>query len=199
MTMLILLRHGETAWNAERRLQGRHEVDLSTRGRQQVAGLAVPLATVAPTRVISSPLLRTLETARLLGFHDPILDARWQEADLGEWTGRTRSEIPPEDYAAWRAGRLTPPGAESFEDLRARVEEAITSLKTEERPLVVTHGGPIRAACDVLLGLGPETLVPAGNGALTVFDLSGVRPRLQGYNLRFRIEDPSAVLVEPPD
>lgn len=186
MTMLLLVRHGETDWNAERRLQGREDRPLSARGRSQARALAPYVARYRPDRVTCSPLLRTRQTAQLLGVAVTRLDPRWQEADLGSWTGRTREELVATGdggYAAWRAGSYQPPGAEPLTELRLRVASAIDDLPGGGVHLVVTHGGPIRAACHTLVGLDPAALVPVPPGSLTAFDLGGARPRLLAFNV----------------
>lgn len=203
MTLLLLVRHGETAWNAERRLQGRRDVPLSGIGRAQIRALAPKVAAGAPTAVVASPLLRSQETATLLGHDEVVIDERWQEADLGAWTGRTREAliaVGDGDYAAWRAGRYTPPGSEPLPEMRERVAEALDDLRSHERVLVVTHGGPIRAACTLLVGLPPAHLVPVLPGSLTVFDLSGTSPRLRAYNVTGSHQHANVSLsTDPPD
>lgn len=210
MRALLLVRHGETGWNAERRLQGQEQVPLSPRGHDQVRDLRPLVASLragAPsTRVICSPLLRARESCAGLGLVPDLVDARWQEADLGDWTGRTREElvaVGDGGYAAWRAGRLTPPRAEPLELLRARVAQAVAGLvdgdgAEVDTVVVVTHGGPIRAACDELVGLSAAHLVPVSPGSLTAFDLSGPLPRLQAYNLRPTVA-PGQLADDPPD
>ncbi|WP_053206444.1 histidine phosphatase family protein [Jiangella muralis] len=187
MTLLLLVRHGETDWNAERRLQGREDRPLSARGRGQARALAPYVARYRPDHVTCSPLLRTRQTAHLLGVTVSGLDPRWQEADLGSWTGRTREELVATGdggYAAWRAGSYQPPGAEPLTALRLRVAAAIDDLAIGGGVhLVVTHGGPIRAACHLLVALEPAALVPVPPGSLTVFDLGGPRPRLRAFNV----------------
>lgn len=201
MTLLVLVRHGETAWNAERRLQGREDVALSARGRAQVWALAPLVARFAPTAVTTSPLRRARETAALLGVGGAhgagqdggiAVDERWQEADLGAWTGRTRAELVAAGdgaYAAWRAGTHVPPGAEPFAEMAERVTAAVEQLAGRGGvQLVVTHGGPVRAACAELVGLAPAALVPVSPGSATVFDLSGPRPRLRAFNATGDVE-----------
>lgn len=86
-------------------------------------------------------------------------------------------------YAAWRAGALTPDGGESSEALRGRVDEALAAILADGRSwLVVSHGGPIRMAIEVLLGLPVGRLSPVAPASATVIDL-GDQPRLLAYNL----------------
>ena len=174
MTRLLLVRHGETEWNARRVLQGQHDVALSLRGQKQAADLAAMVRTLSPTRVIASDLGRTRQTAAALGF-EPEVDPRWREADLGSWTGRSIAELrerEPDLYAGWRGGSFTPQGAESFDTLGARVLAATKELLgSDDTVLVVTHGGPIRAVCSHWLLLPPKRIVPVSPGSLTVLEL----------------------------
>src|SRR5215218_1994878 len=90
---LILVRHGESTWNAEERLQGQLDPPLSERGRDQSRALAGVLDGMPDDRVVCSDLGRARETAELLGLRPARLDARWREIDVGEWGGRTAAEI----------------------------------------------------------------------------------------------------------
>lgn len=194
---LLLARHGQTEWNAARRLQGRADLPLSAIGAAQGRSLRHLVAPFAPRHVVVSPLTRAVQTSRLAGHADAVVDDRWQEADLGEWTGRSTTALTGQealDYADWRAGRLDPPGAECFAHMRERVGAAVDDiLTTGVTTLVVTHGGPIRAACDRLVGLAPGSLVPVHPGSLTILELDG-RPRLLAYNLTSRV-----IAGDPPD
>ncbi|WP_300008875.1 histidine phosphatase family protein [Pseudonocardia sp.] len=192
---LLLVRHGETAWNAAHRLQGDHDVPLSEAGRAQARALDPLVAAHVPVRVVTSPLARARETAELLGYPEVTGDRRWQEAHLGDWTGRPASELPVPAYPDWRAGRYTPPGGESFAELTARVVEAVAGLdRTAGTTLVVTHGGPIRALCHHLLGLHPTLVVPVAPASLTVLELDGTDARLRMYNVT-----PTAAAPDPTD
>ncbi|MGO1174057.1 MAG: histidine phosphatase family protein [Actinomycetaceae bacterium] len=181
---LLLVRHGETAWNSDGRLQGQRDIGLSERGTAQARELAPLVRDMGPTHVIASPLRRTIETVASLGFTPDRLDERWMEADLGAWTGRSASDLlaAGEPYADWRAGRFTPPGAEPFEALQERVVAAVADLPDLPTVLVVTHGGPIRAVCDRLLGLAPSAVVPAEPASMTILEIAD-RPRLRSYSL----------------
>ena len=92
------MRHGESTWNAEDRLQGQADPPLSARGRLQAEESLERVRHFAPDTVVSSDLVRAVETAEILGYADPVLDPRWREVDIGEWTGRiggdVRAEVP---------------------------------------------------------------------------------------------------------
>ena len=90
---LILLRHGETRWNAEQRLQGQDNSELSERGVRQARQFTPYARALLPAQVISSDLGRTRETARIIGYPDAPSDPRLRELDMGEWTGRVKQEL----------------------------------------------------------------------------------------------------------
>jgi broad specificity phosphatase PhoE len=189
LTRLIFVRHGETDWNAARRLQGQADIALSDEGKRQVVGLRPLVAQFEPTQVVVSDLLRTRETSMVLGYETPQLEPRLREADLGGWTNKYIDQLREEEsenFTAWRAGSYTPPGAESWEQLLYRVSCAIDDmLQHDEHYLVVTHGGPIRAACLHLLGLHPRHTLPVSPASITVVDVHK-RPRLGVFNLTGR-------------
>ncbi|WP_075295647.1 MULTISPECIES: histidine phosphatase family protein [unclassified Pseudonocardia] len=180
---LVLVRHGETAWNAGHRLQGDADVPMSDSGRAGVRALRPVLDVHGADHVVVAPLGRTRETAELLGLSTAGTDARWREAHLGEWTGRSVPDLPADRYAEWRAGRAAPPGGESFAELTERVLAGLADLPGEGTTVVVSHGGPIRIVLRHLVGLPPEKLVPVGPATLTVVDRSGALDRLHAYNI----------------
>ncbi len=187
---LILVRHGLSEWNAVGRLQGRADPALVHAGREQARALGPLAAAMRPDAALSSGLRRADETLELLGLPlDPLPpDPRWREADLGEWTGRLPGELTEEDrtaFARWRVGKATPPGGESWAETCARVVAAARDLAASghRRVLVVTHGGAIRATCDALCRLDPESMVPVGNASVTVVETSPI-PHLLALGVR---------------
>jgi glucosyl-3-phosphoglycerate phosphatase len=178
---LILVRHGESEWNVEGRLQGVADPPLSDAGRRQARALAPLLAALRPERAVSSDLRRASETLALAAPGAAALppDPRWREADLGDWTGRLPREMSPAEADAlrlWRIGRATPPGGESWDDRCARVRAALRGLVATGagRVLVVTHGGTVRAACATLAGLDPAAMAPVANASVTVIETAPV-------------------------
>lgn len=161
---LIGVRHGRTAWNADRRFQGHTDIPLDDEGRAQATALGVLLGEERIDAVVTSDLARARETARLvLGSRAlvPRLDPDWREMHFGDWEGLTWDEIvaanPQLDAAAGTSPKTyTPAGGESFDDLCARIARALTRL-TDDLPddatvLVATHAGPLHALLRVLLG-----------------------------------------------
>ncbi len=176
---LLLIRHGESTWNAEHRLQGQADPPLSELGREQAEAL-LPFLDGIPDRRLSSDLTRAVQTAELLGLAGAPTDPRWREIDIGEWAGFTLAELDPEKLAACQRGEYFP--GETFPELQARVGAAADELRGQD-VLVVTHGGCIRAATAHLTGADARTLAPPANASLTVIE-HGDRVRLHAYGLR---------------
>lgn len=157
MARLLLLRHGQSTWNAEHRWQGTADPPLSDLGERQALRAAAWLADAAPSfsAVAASDLRRSRRTAEIiaeaLGLGEIELDPALRERDVGRWSGCTTDEISarwPGELTAWRQGRLDrPPGGEDDRSLVGRVMPALERLaaRPEGFVLVVTHGGAIRA------------------------------------------------------
>jgi glucosyl-3-phosphoglycerate phosphatase len=163
---LILLRHGQTEYNAGDRMQGQLDTDLSELGRLQAKSAAKSLAERAPAAIVSSDLRRALDTATALGEHTGLTvttDTRLRETHLGEWQGLTHIQVDERDpgaRAAWRAdASWTPPGGESRIEVARRavpvVDELLASRPEwgEEPVVIVAHGGLIAALTAALLDL----------------------------------------------
>jgi broad specificity phosphatase PhoE len=159
-TTIVLVRHGETDWNRERRFQGHADTPLNETGRAQAAELADALADDGVSAIYTSPLRRASETAAIvaarLGLEARPLDAL-REIDVGDWQGLTVDDVkehyPDQVSVDWRSGW---PGGETYEELSARVLPALVALAREqpdERIVAVTHAGPIRAALAAALGV----------------------------------------------
>lgn len=145
--MLILVRHGQTAANAEGRLQGRVDLPLNELGTRQAALVAAAVG--IPARVIASPLTRAHQTAAAFGL--PVeVDERWVELDYGDFDGLPLGDVPPEVWRAWRDDpSWAPPGGESLTDVGSRVRAACADLAGEAAEsdiVVVSHVSPIKAA-----------------------------------------------------
>ncbi len=154
---LYMLRHGETAWNTERRMQGHKNSDLTPRGRLQALAMGRTLKAEldrepGPTIFLRSPLGRTRETSEIVGNELGIPSSEWREdmrlAELsyGSWEGFSWAEIEidhPTAMADWRADPhgYCPPGGETHLDLRRRCEAVLTEIATSGvRTVVVSHG-----------------------------------------------------------
>lgn len=155
--MLILVRHGQTAANAEGLLLGRADPPLTDLGRRQAAALGQALP--APARVVSSPLTRARDTAAAFGLHVEV-DDRWVELDYGTLDLTAPGEMEAGLWERWRDDPdFVPAGGESIAVLGARVREACAELAEEAAAadvIVVSHVSPIKAAVCWALGVGDE-------------------------------------------
>lgn len=164
---LHLLRHGQSRWNAEGRLQGQTpDIPLTELGRRQATDAAAVLASCAATRVISSDLRRAVDTAA------PVADVlgvtverapALREQSLGVYEGRLSQDVWAEpDHDRWGDPRWRPPGGESIEDVYLRLQGFLPSLAASSSTssvVLVSHGDAIRIALAVLRG-DPVTNVP---------------------------------------
>lgn len=190
---LIMLRHGQTTYNATRRMQGQLDTELSETGIQQARTAAGWIKDLGVIRIISSDLVRARTTAEIVGEQIGVeveLDPRLRETHLGNWQGLTHAEVDGADAgarAAWRhSPGWAPPGGESRLDVakRARplVEELMASYPEwdDNAVLFVAHGGTISALTSNLLGLdvAQYPLLKGLNNTHT--SQLSVRPRFNG-------------------
>lgn len=151
MTFVILVRHGETEWNRERRWQGWADPPLNALGRRQAAELAERLRETPFDAVYSSDLRRAHETALIVAEPHEVpvaADRGLREIDVGSWSGLTKPEIE-ERFGGERVD------GETNEQHRERVLAAaarIVSVHPGERILLVTHGGTMRVLADAFEG-----------------------------------------------
>jgi probable phosphoglycerate mutase len=143
---ILLVRHGQTAWNIERRFLGRTDIPLDSVGEAQAARLVARLAGTRFATLWSSPLLRARQTARGLG--DVRIDERLAEMDMGELEGLSGAEFASRYPALVVAWRDTPhdvalPGGETIAAVQARGVAAITAIAASVAPgeavAVFTH------------------------------------------------------------
>lgn len=156
MSQVLFIRHGRTAWNAERRIQGHTDIALDEVGRGELRGRRLPGA-FAGWPVYASPLVRAVETARLLGLPEPILDGRLREMSYGDWEGATWEEIRARhgDELAARERRgldFRPDGGESPRELRARMQDWLKDIAGRGPVVAVTHKGVISMALSMATG-----------------------------------------------
>ena len=192
----MLLRHGRTAYNAEGRIQGQLDVDLDAVGRAQAVAVGEALAEATPYAVLSSDLTRALVTAESVAEHAGVevsVDPRLREISLGSWEGLTGDEARtryPEEHAAWVAGEdVRRGGGETYAEAGARAAACVTPV-VEAAPagatvVAVSHGGTIRGALGVLLGLGAGDwwrFSPLGNTCWSVLVEGDRGWRLERHN-----------------
>lgn len=179
---LLLVRHGESEWNAAGRLQGQADPPLSKLGRRQAAHVAARLVDEGVDAIVSSDLERAVETASALATGVGLEVLRREdlrEVDLGSWTGISRFEVERDNPELWRRWRIEGiegwEGGEKYADAMVRVGGAISALAAQhlDRTVVaVSHGGSIRLATCHLLGLPAAELgriMSIGNASITEF------------------------------
>jgi probable phosphoglycerate mutase len=185
---LVILRHGRTAWNAERRYQGQADPPLDDVGRAQALQVAGLIAAMRPDLLISSDLQRARSTAEqvaeLTGL-TPLIDERLRERNLGHWQGLTRVEVEgryPEEYGDWLAGRdVSRRGGESRQQVADRAGKLVAELPDVELVVLVSHGATAMCLSAALLGL-PQT--PSILGALANCHWTELRDSGTGWTLR---------------
>jgi broad specificity phosphatase PhoE len=151
---VVVVRHGETEWSLAMRHTGRTDLPLTEAGEQRARTVGTALQGREFALVLSSPLRRALDTARLAGFEPQVRDelAEW---DYGDYEGRTTAEIRETvpDWTIWRYGA---PGGESGAEVGARVDRVIEEiLQVDADVLVFGHGHLLRVLCARWLELEP--------------------------------------------
>ncbi|MDZ7669756.1 MAG: histidine phosphatase family protein [Gammaproteobacteria bacterium] len=168
--VLYILRHGQTEWNAARRMQGRRDSPLTALGRVQAELHGRTLARQDPVEaLIASPLGRTRDTAELVNEHlaAPVrFEDALMERDCGAWSGLTLSEIQAAYPGEWQARSVDPyhhrpPDGENLVDMEARIAVLLDALVNgSERTLaLITHGVMSRVIVKRLLALSPAEAV----------------------------------------
>jgi probable phosphoglycerate mutase len=153
VTTLLLVRHGETDWNASGRLQGHTDRPLNAHGRAQAKALSEQLAGAGLAAVYASDLVRARETAEIVGARlglTVVTDPDLREKDWGTWEGLTSDERLHVEFEG-----------ESTEEHRERVLRAVRRIVERhpcERVLVVTHGGSLRRIQAAVAGVAPPVI-----------------------------------------
>ncbi|MET8688114.1 histidine phosphatase family protein [Streptomyces sp. NPDC004732] len=200
---IILWRHGQTAWNLERRFQGSTDIELTETGVAQARRAARLLASLKPDAIVASDLKRAAATAAELSAitdlpvtHEEAL----QETYAGAWQGLTHDEIIArfgDQYAAWKRGEAVRRGGGELETEVADRAAPVVLRHAEKLPedgtlVVVSHGGTIRTTIGRLLGLEPHHW--EGLGGLTNCCWSVLGRGARGWRL---LEHNAGTLPEP--
>ncbi|OEU97799.1 phosphoglycerate mutase [Streptomyces qinglanensis] len=200
---IVLWRHGQTAWNLERRFQGTTDIPLTPSGLDQARRAARLLAALRPDAILSSDLRRTTATAAELAALTGLgvtYDEGLRETYAGEWQGLTHEEIVDryaEQYAAWKRGEPVRRGGGELETEVAEraapvVERGVDKLPDSGTLVVVSHGGTIRTTIGRLIGLPPHTWESLGGLSNCSWSVLGETPR--GWRL---LEHNAGSLPEP--
>ena len=167
-TATVLLRHGQTPMSVQKRYAGRSDPPLTEAGVQQAAAAAKRLASAGFGVIVTSPLLRTVQTAQAVAAVTGaavVTDDGFRETDFGAWEGLTFAEVRerwPAELSAWLADpEIAPPGGESFTDVSARVTAALDRLlaaRAGQTVLIVSHVTPIKTLVAAALLAPPAAL-----------------------------------------
>ncbi|HSU72848.1 MAG TPA: histidine phosphatase family protein [Candidatus Binatia bacterium] len=194
--VIFVLRHGETKWNVEKRIQGKRGSHLNKRGRQQAKHAAKSLRKYAVDLIIASPTVRTMQTARIINepHQVPIIkDAGFMERDQGVLEGLTARGIlkiiPDIAHQQKKLGiDWRPPKGETFREVHARAVKnfsRIAKAHVGENVIVVSHGAFIRTLAHHLHGGTPETVFD--RKAPDNAELFEVECKLRGKNVLCRL------------
>ena len=167
-TVTALLRHGQTPMSVQKRYAGRTDAPLTEVGVQQAAAAAKRLASAGLGVIVTSPLLRTVQTAQAVAALTGaavVTDDGFRETDFGAWEGLTFAEVRerwPAEISAWLADpEVAPPGGESFTDVSARVTAAldrVLAARAGQTVLIVSHVTPIKMLVTAALLAPPAAL-----------------------------------------
>jgi broad specificity phosphatase PhoE len=196
LAKIILVRHGETAWNKERRIQGyESDIPLSEAGKQQAEALALRLKNEKITAVYSSPLQRALDTAKAIAAcHHLAVNTltSLKEIKVGALEGRLASELLMrfDEFISGNGGEKNPqmpPGGESLEDVQKRAWDTISGLAAQEPQgtlVVVSHYFVILSViCRVLnLPLNQIVRLRLSTGTLSAVSIENGNSRLELFN-----------------
>lgn len=197
--LLFLVRHAETTYNRQKKIQGQKDPQLSPYGRREAARLAQRFRGARGEElkfaaVYSSPLKRAYETAQIIvGKRRKIIcEEGLLEWNLGKWEGKTVAEIRRaygDAFPRWvhMPSKVPVPGGEDLKDFAARVShtfKAIARRHPAGNVLVVCHGGVISAYATMIMKLTPDHIwcVPVRNAALTIVEVGPRTQRLVTFN-----------------
>jgi broad specificity phosphatase PhoE len=184
---LWLVRHGETEWARLGRHTGHTDIPLTDLGREQARALEARLAGHVFSTVLSSPLSRALETARLAGFGEQVETTDdLLEWDYGDDEGRTTLEIRG-DRPGWTIWRDGPAGGETADEVAARVDRVIARVRAEgegANVLVFAHGHLLRVLAARWLGLPPGRgqLFALSTATLSILGWEREAPVIERWN-----------------
>ncbi len=189
---LYLVRHGETDWNIESKIQGQTDIALNERGRQQAEEFAARIAggDYQVDSIYTSFKRRALETARIIGAAlkiEPKVQPGLEEICLGKWEGYTWKQVKElfgDEYQLWRDNRRyqAPPLGESYQQLLDRLLPAICEITQKEKGnvLVVTHSAVIMTLMSYIYDTPFEDMAKnykTGNAGIVELDVDLLRNR----------------------
>ena len=158
---IYLIRHGQTDWNLEGKIQGRHDVSLNETGSKQAELLAMGMDKRPVVQIFSSRQKRALETVQAVGRRQhvavTVIDGL-EEVEFGEWEGKTWDEISreyPEEFKVWctEPAEIVPPGGESRPQIYRRIGNALKEILRRSRGdiAIVSHGAALAYMVSIML------------------------------------------------
>lgn len=192
--LIFLVRHAESTWNRQKKIQGQKDPPLSTYGKREARLVGKRFRELTFDAVCSSPQKRALETARsIVGKKSEIsIDEDLREICLGSWEGKTLSQIRKkygESFDRWavRPDRIPIPKGEDFKDFVKRVKRALRKIERnnpEGNVLLVSHGGVISTYVTVVLNIKPVDVwcVTVKNASVTIVEVKDGMRRLVTFN-----------------
>ncbi|HXZ86957.1 MAG TPA: histidine phosphatase family protein [Candidatus Binataceae bacterium] len=202
----LLMRHGETDWNREGRVMGRHEVELNAKGRAQVESAARFAESIRPDLIVTSPLRRARQSAEIiaagLGGIEIVEEPEIAEVLYGRWEGMTYHElIEDPHYLEYRKSPIEhpTPGGETIPEVQARGVAAVAravSAHANQRILFVSHGDIIRTVLCHFMGLELRYFhrIRVDNATFSALQIAGNFAELKFLNL---LPDPGRAFVSP--
>jgi broad specificity phosphatase PhoE len=182
---IVLARHGETAWSRDLRHTGRTDVPLTDAGRRQAAALKPRLADRDFAKVLVSPLLRAVETCELAGLGDRAeLRPELVELDYGEAEGLTTAQLR-ERFPGWTLWTHATPGAETFEQVEARLQPLIAELRAAAGDVAIfAHGHVLRVLAALWIELPPQggSRLALATGKLSALGWEHETPVIRAWN-----------------
>ena len=198
MRRLYLIRHAQTAWNGENRLQGHSDRPLSRLGEEQARRLGERFAVHHLRAIVTSALQRSRQTAHHIASGNghavrPVIEPELAEMHLGAWEGLTPEDIDERFDGAYRQWRIRPsavviPGAEPLDTFRARVRrtlDRIVATLPEGESVAVSHGGVIAAVLADLLDADYDALLRRlrlDNAGVTALEFGTALPHVLWIN-----------------
>ncbi len=182
MQELYFVRHGQTKWNAIRRMQGLWNSDLNELGRRQAVVNGKFLVPMGIEHMVASPLDRTRQTATIIGEYLGVsfeVDDRIKEWHCGDWSGEMWDEVPnkwPQEFAAWQADQFNyrGPGTENYPDMIDRAKPFLDEILATKfnKIAIVSHGMIGRVMVGTLLSMSPQEMFSFSQSNDTVFHLT---------------------------
>jgi len=202
----LLMRHGETDWNREGRVMGRHQVELNAKGRAQVEAAARFAESIRPDLIVTSPLRRARQSAEIiaagLGGVEIVEEPEIAEVLYGRWEGMTYHELVEDPhYLEYRKSPIEhpTPGGETIPEVQARGVAAVAravSAHANQRILFVSHGDIIRTVLCHFMGLELKYFhrIRVDNATFSGLQIAGNFAELKFLNL---LPDPGRAFVSP--